>query len=186
MTLQKIADSVTKLKNKYGETDPFRLCKDLGIKILYSPMGTHEGACKGFYMECKRIKTITINSDLPKIIQRIIAAHELGHALHHRNPSTVHAFHEISMFDETTVYEKEANLFAAELLLDDQAVIDALNCDVSFFGAASLLCVPAELLDFKFRVMKWKGYKITDTPLVSDSNFLKDIYVPANYDNHIC
>ncbi|OPX87191.1 MAG: hypothetical protein A4E53_02569 [Pelotomaculum sp. PtaB.Bin104] len=49
-----------------------------------------------------------------------------------------------------------------------------LNEDISFFGAASLLNVPAELLDFKFRVLKRKGYKI-DPPLMANSNFLKNI-----------
>ena len=41
----------------------------------------------------------------------------------------------------------------------------------------SLQNVPAELLDFKFRVMKWKGYKIVEPPIISRSNFLKDLDV---------
>ena len=31
-----------------------------------------------------------------------------------------------------------------------------------------------ELLDFKFRVMKWKGYMIVDSPVYSQSNWLKN------------
>jgi len=74
--------------------------------------------------------------------------------------------------------EYEANLFAAELLLDDHKVLDTLNQDVSFSGAAALLRVPVELLDFKFRAMKRRNYMIVDSPLASRSNFLKDIEVP--------
>ena len=74
--------------------------------------------------------------------------------------------------------EKDANLFAAELLLDDQKVLDILNQDTTFFAAASSLMVPPELLDFKFRVMKWKGYKLTEPPITTRSNFLLDMDVP--------
>ena len=49
-----------------------------------------------------------------------------------------------------------------------------LNDDLSFFQAATALYVPAELLDFKFRTMKWKGYKITDAPLMTAGDWLKD------------
>ena len=35
------------------------------------------------------------------------------------------------------------------------------------------LGVPAELLDFKFRIMKNKGYRI-EAPYIAKSNFLKD------------
>ena len=30
-----------------------------------------------------------------------------------------------------------------------------------------------EILDFKFRTMKWKGYKIREAPLLSPGNWLK-------------
>lgn len=181
MSYADICDAVKKVKKKYNEDDPVRLCKDMGIVVLYKSFGTAPNAIKGFYFECKRIKTITVNSDLPAIIQRIIIAHELGHAMLHRTEG-MSAFHDVAMFDESSMMEKEANLFAAEYLMDDKDVLHALNRDTTFFSAASLLCVPAELLDFKFRVMKWKGYKMVEPPISSSSNFLKDMEVPANAD----
>lgn len=75
MTYKEISMAVAKLKQKYNETDPFRLCQELGIKLLFHPMGTAPDAVKGFFLECKRIRTITVNSDLPEVIQRIIVAH---------------------------------------------------------------------------------------------------------------
>ena len=172
-----ISKSVEKLKRKYGESDPFRLCQDMGIKLLFQALGTHPGAIKGFFLEYKRTRTITINSDLPMVIQKIIAAHELCHATNHR-ASGIHAFHEIALFDQTSVMEKDANLFAAELLLDDEDVLDVLNQDTTFFLAAATLHVPIELLDFKVRVMKWKGYKLIEPPIIARSNFLRDMEVP--------
>lgn len=177
MTYAEICASVQALKRRFGVTDPVPLCQELGIKLLFQPLGTQPDAIKGFFLESKRIRTITVNSDLPLVLQRIIVAHELCHATNHR-ASGIHAFHEVALFDQTTVMEKEANLFAAELLLDDDDVLEALNGDNTFFAAAAVLRVPIELLDFKFRVMKWKGYKVTEPPICTRSNFLRDVEVP--------
>lgn len=161
MNYAEISESVEKLKRKYGESDPFRLCRDMGIKLLFQAMGTHPDAIKGFFLESKRIRTITINSDLPMVIQRIIAAHELCHATNHRS-SGIHPFHEVALFYQMSVLEKDANLFAA----------------------AAALCVSIELLDFKFRVMKWKGYKLIEPPINARSNFPRDMEVPD--ESEIC
>lgn len=181
MSFSDICSAVQKLKKTYSESDPTRLCREMGIVVLYKSFGTAPDAIKGFYLECKRIKTITINSDLPVVIQRIILAHELGHAMLHRSEG-LSAFHDVAMFDESSMMEKEANLFAAEFLMDDKDVLYALNRDTTFFSAAAMLRVPAELLDFKFRVMKWKGYKMIEPPISASGNFLRDMEVPSNAD----
>ena len=172
MSYAEVCDAVELLQKKYCESDPFRLCTAMDIKLLLQPLGTAPDAIKGFFLESKRIRTITVNCDLPIVIQKIIVAHELGHAVLHRK-SGVRAFHDIGLYDESTITEKEANLFAAEYLLKDEEVLDVLNRDTTFFSAAAKLYVPVELLDFKFRIMKWKGYKIREAPLLSPGNWLK-------------
>ena len=181
MTYAEISEAVAKLKKKYDERDPFRLCRAMGIILIFQAMGKDPDAVKGFFLESNRIRTITVNSDLPKVIQRIIVAHEICHAEFHRK-SGIHAFHDVGLFDQNGEFEKDANLFAAEYLLEDKEVLDALNQDTTFFSAAATLLVPAELLDFKFRVMKWKGYKMVEPPITANSNFLRDIEVPENAD----
>ena len=176
MTIDMISETVRKTCKKYDETDPFRLAKAMKIMIRLVPMGFYEGCCKGFFMVHRRMKHITINSDLPEELQRIVLAHEIGHAVLHPGDAAIAAFHEITMFDDTKVKEYEANIFAAEMLLKDEDVLEALNGDMFFFQAARALFVPAELLDFKFRVMKRKGYKL-DAPFVANGDFLKNIYM---------
>lgn len=181
MTYSDICASVHELKKQHGESDPFRLCQSMGILLLFQPMGKHETAIKGFFMKCKRVRSITVNSDLPEIIQKIIVAHELGHATIHEN-SGVHAFHEVALFDQASDMEREANLFAAEYLLEDEEVLDVLNQDTTFFSAAAMLRVPMEMLDFKFRLMKWKGYKLMEPPICARGDFMRNMEVPDDAD----
>lgn len=175
MTLEYISSQVKRVREKYDETDPVRLCRAMGILLLYEPMGEDPNACKGFYLCQSRVQVITVNSSLPEALGRIILTHEIGHSVLHRRASGVRAFHDFRLFDETSVYEYEANIFAADFLMEDNAVLSLLNGDVSFFGAADMLGVPPELLDFKFRVLKRKGYKVIDAPILSHGDFLKKI-----------
>ncbi|MGI5892104.1 MAG: ImmA/IrrE family metallo-endopeptidase [Bacillota bacterium] len=173
MTIDYICSLVAKLIKKYGETDPFRLAQAMRLTVLFEAMGKQPDACKGFFLYQSRVKVIVINSDLPEAIQRIILAHELGHCVLHKEAARLSAFHDFALYDSSSQYEYEANLFTAELLLEDELVFEALNEDNFFFAAARSMNVPAELLDFKFRILKNKGYKIVDTPILANSNFLK-------------
>lgn len=41
-----------------------------------------------------------------------------------------------------------------------------------FFSVARALCVPAALLDFKYRIMQYKGYNM-NVPYMAKGDFLK-------------
>lgn len=181
MTHADICASVQRLKKRFDETDPFRLCKAMDILLLSESMGLHDNAIKGFYMKCKRIRAITINSDLPEVVQKVIVAHELGHATIHQD-SGICTFHDISLFEQISDLEREANLFAAELLLEDQTVLNTLNQNITFFHAASVLMVPQEMLDFKLRLMKSKGYPLTEVPIQARNDFMRQMKIPLTSD----
>jgi Zn-dependent peptidase ImmA (M78 family) len=175
MSIEYISKEVKRIRKKYAEKDPYNLCRAMKIELIPAPMGTDSKACKGFYLQQSRKQAIVINDDLPEELQRIILSHEIGHAVLHRKASGIKSFHDFALFDETSVYEYEANIFAADFLMEDEEVLDLLNGDISFFGAATQLNVPAELLDFKFRVLKRKGYKVIDPPIKTNSDFLKKV-----------
>lgn len=172
MTHDDICKAVKKITDTYGERNPFRLCEDLDIILLFQALGTENNSVKGFYFESHRIKTITVNSDLSEELQRIITAHELGHAVLHRTEK-VHSFNELWLFDEAEVMEREANLFAAELLVDDKELLEILREGSTFFEAAARLMVPIEILEFKLRLIRSKGYDIREAPMRAKSKFLK-------------
>lgn len=173
MSIEYISQEARRIKTKYEENDLVQLCRAMRISLIFSPMGTGAGACKGFYLLQSRRQAIVVNSDLAPELQRVILAHEIGHAVLHRKASGIKAFHDFALFDETSVFEYEANIFAADYLMTDEDVLDLLNEDISFFSVASRLNVPAEMLDFKFRVLKRKGYKVMEPPLKANSDFLR-------------
>lgn len=128
-----------------------------------------------------RIKSVVINSRIHSAVQRILLAHELGHAVLHREIALLRGFQEFELFDATDPTEYEANLFAAELLIEDDELLNLINDeDKSFFSIARELFVPAELLDFKLRVMKRKGYHM-EAPYISHGDFLKNDIHPVYY-----
>lgn len=166
-----ISKKVNIITRKFDTRDPFEICKYMDIHVHYKDLGN---ALKAYYFYQSRIKNIVINSRSGMIVRRILCAHELGHSVLHDELAAMRGFQELELFDEIVPTEYEANLFAAELIIPDEEILELLNDkDKSFFSMAKELYVPAELLDFKFRLLKHKGLKI-ESPCNAQSNFLKN------------
>ena len=147
------------------------MCDALDIRVRLKDLGND---IKAYYFYAARIRNIVLNNRVPETLRRILTAHELGHDQLHKEIAMTHGFHEIELFDIVQPTEYQANMFAAEILIDDNDLFEMLNdADSSFFGVARDLNVPAALLDFKFRMLKHKGYRI-NAPYIANGDFLKD------------
>ena len=165
-----ITRTANKLTRKYQTRDPFELCGALGVRIRYMDLGTN---IKAYYFYQSRIRNIVLNNRVSEVVRRILVAHELAHDQIHRDIAMLRGFQELELFDRANPTEYEANIFAAEVLIDDGELLELLNReDMSFFDVASELYVPAGLLDFKLRVLKYKGYRI-EAPYIANGDFLK-------------
>lgn len=106
---------VKNLEKKYGTKNPYSLCSKLKIKILYLDLGE----IKGVYKKVLTNKFIVINENLDEFCQKVVLAHELGHAILH-NSKEVQTLKDYDLFPRfSNRIELEANTFAAELLIDD-------------------------------------------------------------------
>ncbi len=152
-TAKHIIDTVDKLVKKYHTRDPYKLCELLGIKIHYYDL---EKKLKGFFFYQSRQKNIVIDSNVNEILERILVAHELGHAILHTKIAMMKGFQEMEVLDGGSQEEDEANFFVAELILEDEKVLSHLS-EYSFFETAKILYVPAALLDYKFTLLQEKG-----------------------------
>lgn len=170
-SLDYIAREAQALVRKYKTRNPYQICDELGIRIRLKDLGTD---IKAYYFYQSRIRNIVLNHRVSETIRRILVAHELGHDRLHRDMAMLKGFQEVELFDAAQPAEYEANIFAAELLIDDNEILTLLNDDdKSFFGVAKELYVPAALLDFKFRVLKHKGYRI-EAPYIAHGNFMRN------------
>ena len=165
--IAKIADSLTR---RHNTRDPYELCGALGVRIRLKDLGT---GIKAYYVYQSRIRNIVLNVRVSEAVRRILVAHELGHDRLHRDIAMLKGFQELELFDMAQPAEFEANLFAADVLIGDGEILELLNDEgKSFFGVARELHVPAPLLDFKFRALKRKGYRI-EPPYLANGDFLK-------------
>lgn len=106
---------VENLIKKYGTREPYKLCKMLKIKIIYSDLGN----IKGIYKKVVTNKFIAINENLDEFCQKVVLAHELGHAILHHSKE-IQSLKDYDLFPSfSNQLEIEANIFAAELLIDD-------------------------------------------------------------------
>ena len=79
---------------------------------------TLKGYC---FMSCQSTYTV-INTFLPEPVKRIVAAHELGHIILHRHQLKMAPMKDSVLYDMTSQTEYEANMFAADLLIDDDDI----------------------------------------------------------------
>ena len=107
-TAARIIDTVEKLTKKYDTRDPYELCKCLGIKIHFYDM---EKKLKGFFFYQSRQKNIVIDSNVNEVLERILVAHELGHAVLHTKIAMMKGFQEMEVLDSGSPEEDEANFF---------------------------------------------------------------------------
>ena len=113
-TTDYIIHAVEVLERKYDTRDPYALCECLGIRIRRMDL---KKKLKGFFFYQSRIANIVIDSNVNEVLERILIAHELGHAVLHKEIAMMGGFQEMEVFDSTSVTENEANLFCAELLI---------------------------------------------------------------------
>ncbi len=172
--IDEISALARRLKKVCQTINPYSVCQQLGIEVQETKMGKGDDACKGFFVCISRIPLIMLNSDLSEEDRRIVLHHEIGHAQLHRKLASVQPFTDYQLFDSTSRAEFEANIFFAEFTMDDEEVLELLNEDTSFFNAARTLGVPPELLDFKFRVLKRKGYAVQPL-MIANNDFMKNI-----------
>lgn len=165
-----ISGVVNKLSRKYSTRDPYELCDALGVKIHYKDLGPK---VKAFYVCESRARNIVVNSGISEVVQRILVAHELGHDRLHVEIAALKSFQVMEPFGLAIPAEYEANLFAAEMLIDDSELLDLLYYDDrTFYSIARALYVPEALLDFKLRILKHRGHEV-DAPYQANGDFLK-------------
>lgn len=131
-----------RLIRKYNTRNPFELASCINVTILYEDLGH----VNGFYQSCPKNKIIHINKNLDSDLKRIVCAHELGHALLHSKLNIL--FLEKNTFCVKNKYEREANKFAAEVLIEDNIMHEYKDFTIEQISLSENMNI--ELLKLKF------------------------------------
>lgn len=138
-----IKKTVIKLVNKYHSKDLYELASFLDINIISMDLGSS----LGMYRYVKRNKFIFLNNSLDEITKRFVLAHELGHAVLHTKTNCFYLKH--NTFSKVSTFEIEANVFAAELLIDDEELQSCIKNGFTKEQMASYFKVTIELINYK-------------------------------------
>jgi len=149
MDYQNVQDSVDKVLRENYILDPPVNIQDLisnyGLTLQEIDFGTYKSSVSGF-LDFEK-KAIYVNKDDSDVRKIFTAAHELGHWILHKNdfdkdPSKYSVFYRRPLGQyEDNKYEKEANYFAAHLLVPKEFLDKYKDLDIKtkaiIFGVSS-------------------------------------------------
>ncbi len=157
------------LRQTYGTRDPAALCAALRIHVMPRPFSKQ----KGVYKIIKGSRFVFLNQDLPEGMEKIVLLHELGHdQLHRDEAKRFGGFKEFNLFDvQGSRMEYEANVFAAQLALEDEEILDCAYSGYDIAQTASILQSDPNLVMLKVEILAKQGHEFrTFEP---DRRFLK-------------
>lgn len=158
MLVDDIYKMTQKLINQNETNNPFDIAESRGIMVRECMDFTK--LC-GLYMIIKRKRVVILNGNMKRDKKQIVLAHELGHDMMHRDLAKNTALQEFMIYDMTARPEYEANMFAADLLIDDSRVIDlAKDYNYNLEQIACELCTDINLLKIKIQNMIHRGFDI--------------------------
>lgn len=146
MDIHNFTESIIK---KYHTRNPFEIIRARNVILVYAPLID----VRGFYQYFQRNHIIYINEDLPEHEKLFVAAHELGHMLLHKSSNAVYM--DTRTCFNTNKYEIEANLFATELLISDECILE--NHDLTTEQFSRLLGYDQALIRLRLRQLTEKS-----------------------------
>lgn len=178
-----IFKQMEKLAAKYGTRDPFELLECVNVVVNETDRYKRlKGYC---FLSCRTFY-VMINSFLPEEEKRIVAAHELGHIVLHKQQLQMAPMQDLELYNMTDTTEYEANLFSANLLVSDEEMEQAAqDPELNYFGICSSLYVSPELMSFKLFSLIQRG-QAYNMPMGLDSRFLAKGETIRRSDPDIC
>ena len=164
-----------KLIRTYGTRNPFLLAAEKGIEIM---MRDDFDRLKGAFSLMLNVPFIFINNNLSDEMKRIVCAHELGHAMLHRQfcrSMKSRIIQEYEIFDIRSTTEYEANIFAAELLIDENELAEYESRGYDIVQMAKASGININLLLIKYYEMQERYGKHYNIPYLPKKDFLGTI-----------
>lgn len=164
-----IFNRANKLIRNYHTRNPLTILEQMNV--IVSETNRYK-QLKGYCFLSCQIFYVMINSSLSEEEKRIVAAHELGHIILHKAELQLAPMKDSILYNAISKTEYEANLFAADLLIDDGDIEElSKERDINYFSLCSALDVSPDLMSFKLFSLIRRGYAY-NMPMGLDSEFL--------------
>lgn len=162
------------LLQRYDTRNPENLAAELEIEIVKLSTLKRQ---KGFFKVIANVCFIFVNSNLSREMQKMVVAHELGHALLHKEYCVKSGgIIEFEIFDMTNEMEYEANVFQATLLIDDYDLIDQMQQGYDVVAISRNMGININLLLLKLNIMMQENQSYRfNLPYVPYKDFLGKI-----------
>ena len=165
---EEIRARANRLVSRAGTRNPFRLARLLDVEVLKRADLKQQ---KGAFFVVLDQAFIVINSELDEKTQSLVCAHELGHAVLHKQIAARGALCEYDLFNMATDIEYEANEFASEILIDTDEMLELLRRGTDVYSCARALRTNVNLLLVKLAGMKLNA----ELPFVPKKDFMANI-----------
>lgn len=150
----RIAALCNDLVRRHGTKNPFHLADALGVKVVSCPDFKE---LEGMYKIILGKPYVFLKGSLTRRRAGEILAHELGHHVLHGEMGEDSFVQDHFLLDMTLKPEYEANLFAAQLLVDEKRLLLLLQEGKSVQEAASLLKKHSILVEMKIKILREEG-----------------------------
>ncbi len=145
MDAHKVAQTLVR---KFKTRNPFEVAAYQKIKVMTLTLPQH---IRGMAIKALRRKYIILNHQLQHWEVKAVCAHELGH--HNCHPGASYQFIEEHSLFSPGRFEREANEFAAALLIDERWI----ESGDSFEEVAAKAEVPVKLVEYFWGYHSRKG-----------------------------
>lgn len=143
MDIKKKADYLVR---KYQTRNPFEIIRGLNIILIFVSLVD----TKAFYQYFQRNNLIYIDENLSPHEQAFECAHEMGHMFLHKKANTI--FMDTRTGFNMNKYENEADIFAMNLLVDDDSLLEYPGYTTEQFS--HLLGYEKRLIELRLKTME--------------------------------
>ena len=152
-----------------GTRNADRIARELGLIVMSRDFSRQKGA----YMVIERNRYIFINKHLDPVMHDIVLLHEIGHdRLHRKDAIRAGGLQEFNIFDmRDKRMEYEANMFAAQVALPDEEILEYIYGGYDVGQIARIMCSDINLVALKVSELNMQGHRFREQE--HRSSFLK-------------
>ncbi len=158
---------------KNGTRNTLILAKEVGIDVV--PVDCFNSLL-GMYVYRWKHRAMFLNSKMDEYLTQMVAGHEMGHDIYHRELAKGEGLQEFELFRMQSTTEYEANAFAAHTLIDTDECMELARNGYDIVQMSQIMNSEINLMLIKLQEMNRLGYNLR-LPMEPRSDFFKNIRV---------